>query len=90
MAIQIGRYGLRYKLRRATKAQALADFITECSFNEISSKERQSGEKPSYALDFSSSIHSYHIWNLCTNGSCSARRVRAWIVLKKGLHMSSY
>ena len=32
--IELAPYGISYELKRAIKAQALADFITECSISD--------------------------------------------------------
>ena len=41
-SIELSEYGLEFRPRKSTKAQALADFVAECSFQKSQETEHQS------------------------------------------------
>ena len=40
-SIELSEYGLEFRLRKSIKAQALADFVAECSFQKSQEIEHQ-------------------------------------------------
>ena len=81
--MEIGEHNLKYEPRRAIKAQALVDFITECSFNDLEKKgeDENQQKRSAYPLPSSSTRDAYE-WDFYMDGFAYSGGVRARIVLK--------
>ena len=81
--MEIGEHNLKYEPRRAIKAQALVDFITECSFNDLEKKgEDENQQKWSPDPSPSSSTGDAYERDLYIDGPAYSKKVGAGIVLK--------
>ena len=82
-SIKIRGYGLRYQPRKAIKAQSLADFITEYSFN-TETEDKDPKEKIAVIPNVASgpSAGQSYEWDLYVDGSSSSEGSGASIILK--------
>ncbi|XP_021595170.1 uncharacterized protein LOC110602052 [Manihot esculenta] len=80
-SIEISPYYPEYRPRTAIKAQALADFIAECSFNEERTKL---SEKPAKAMEIehNEQLSRKFSWSLFVDGASSIEGNGAGVMLK--------
>ncbi|XP_074374654.1 uncharacterized protein LOC141715068 [Apium graveolens] len=73
LAIELSQFNIKFILRRTIKAQALAEFVMECTFPEVPETPKpQSGEEEASNRDS---------WTLHVDGSATAKRSGAGLIL---------
>ena len=65
-SIELSEYGLEFRPRKSIKAQALADFMTECTFQNQRKDEQQSAPVESNQLE--ETERQADIWSVYVDG----------------------
>ena len=80
-AIEFGEFDIQFKPRVAIKAQALADFIVECTINdqEVGGQEKENGKDESTEKE--GKIPQKEFWLLCFDGASKTNTSGAGLVL---------
>ena len=68
-SIELSEYGLEFRLRKSIKAQALADFVAEYSFQKPQEAERQSA--PVCGDQVEEAQSQAEVWSVYVDGSSS-------------------
>ena len=78
-SIELSEYGLEFRPRKSIKAQALADFVAECSFQKPQKTEPQSA--PACADQVEEPQSQAEVWSIYVDGSSSPENSGACILL---------
>ena len=78
-SIELSEYGLEFRPRKSIKVQALADFVTECSFQKPQKTERQSA--PVCGDQIEEAQSQAEVWSIYVDGSSSPENSGAGILL---------
>ena len=78
-SIELSEYGLEFRPRKSIKAQALADFMAECTFQNQTKDKQQSA--PVGSNHFEETERQADIWSVYVDGSSAQEGARAGILL---------
>ena len=78
-SIELSEYGLEFRPRKSIKAQALADFVAECSFQKSQEIERQSA--PVCGDQIKEVQSQAEVWSIYVDGSSSPENSGVGILL---------
>ena len=78
-SIELSEYGLEFRPRKSIKAQALADFVAECSFQKSQEAEHQSA--PVCGDQVEEAQSQAEVWSIYIDGSSSPENSGAGILL---------
>ena len=78
-SIELSEYGLEFRARKSIKAQALADFVTECSFQKSQGTEHHSA--PVCDDKVEETLRQTKVWSIYVDGSSAPENARAGILL---------
>lgn len=79
-AIELEQYGIHYRSRPSVKAQALADFIAECTFTPIASEDLTEEEQQDIAVPFPETYGD--LWVIHVDGAKNSEAAGAGIWIK--------
>ena len=78
-SIELSEYGLEFRPRKSIRAQALADFMAECTFQNQTKGVRQS--EPVGSNQFEEIERQADIWSVYVDGSSAQEGAGAGILL---------
>ena len=78
-SIELSEYGLEFRPRKFIKAQTLADFVAECSFQK--SQETEHHSTPVCGDQVEETQREAEVWSVYVDGSSTPKNARAGILL---------